>query len=587
MSSWPLAVLTPLLLAIQTVPQLDSQWTSVRTSAFDAVGDVEQSRIIAASVFFEHVLEATRLVIPSVKGPAASPITIVVTEDSRLMSERFVEGRYRSYAMVDARRSKVDPSTVSHVVRQLVRNSAESTPLWVEVGVGELLSTANIDSDGSGLTFGNPVAPHLVTLRERMLPMGMLLSTTLESADYRDPTKRRLFVAQSWLLVHYLCMGDITRRTQLGSYVRELAAGTSPELALNMAFGVDHETLGHKLVDYAVRSEYPVRAERSKYAEPGSALRPRRLTPGDATAIVGDVLLQAGKVTDAVERLRKLRPEEAQRSNALGILGRVSAVKGNRGEALRIFSESMRDPDVEDVWRYHHASTLLGATSLLESTEIAIDDARLAQKLLVDVHQRHPEHADVLALLGLAQLALHNPGGAIRHLTDAFRSCPRHEYALLRARAHIEAGDAGGAQRLLVLLVDRGKSQAVRQAAGKLLKGVPGTPKPPMEAVPVFREPKNDELKASGYLAEITCLPSWTVLHVRLDDRVLRLATASLKVVDFISYRRDPPPAVACGIRHSPERVWVIYRPDKSAPEDTEGFVKSVEFAPENLDRQW
>jgi hypothetical protein len=108
-----------------------------------------------------------------------------------------------------------------------------------------------------------------------------------------------------------------------------------------------------------------------------------------------------------------------------------------------------------------------------------------------------------------------------------------------------------------------------------------------METIPVFREPKHDELKASGYLAEITCSPSWVVLHIRLDDRVLRLATASLKWVDLISYRRDPPPAGACGIRHSPEKVWVIYRPDKSAPEDTEGFVKSVEFAPGNLDRQW
>jgi tetratricopeptide (TPR) repeat protein len=559
----------------------------VRTGAFEAVGDVEPSRIVAASVFFEHVLEATRLVIPSVKAPAASPITIVVTEDSRLISERFVEGRYQSYAAIDARRSKVDASTVSGVVRQLIRNSAENTPLWVEVGLGEFLSTANIESDRSRFTFGNPVAAHLVTLRERMLPMAVLLSTTLESADYRDPIKRRLFVAQSWLLVHYLCAGDITRRTQLGSYLKELAAGTSPELALKMALGVDHETLGHKLFDYVMGSAYPVRTERSNYTQPESALNHKRLTAGDAAAIVADVLLQAGKVTDALERLRRLPPEEARRSNALGLLGRVSAVQGHRGEALRLFSESVSDPGVEDVWRYHYAWTLLRATSLLESNQIALDDARLAQKLLVNVHQRYPEHADVLALLGLAQLALQNPGGAILQLTDAFSSCPRHEYALLRARAHIAAGDAGGAQRLLVLLVDRGKSQAIRQAAGKLLKSVPGTLTLPMETIPVFREPKHDELKASGYLAEITCSPSWVVLHIRLDDRVLRLATASLKWVDLISYRRDPPPAVACGIRHSPEKVWVIYRPDKSAPEDTEGFVKSVEFAPGNLDRQW
>jgi tetratricopeptide (TPR) repeat protein len=587
MSSWQLTLLTPLLLAIQTVPQVDRQWISVRTSAFDAVGNVEPSRIVAASVFFEHLLEATRLVIPSVKGPATSPITVVVTEDSRLISERFVEGRYRSYALVDARRSKVDASTVSRTVRQLIRNSAESTPLWVEVGVGEFLSTADIDADGSGFTFGHPVAAHLVTLRERMLPMVVLLSTTLESADSQDPIKRRLFVAQSWLLVHYLCAGDITRRTQLGSYVKELAAGTSPELALKTALGVDHETLGHKLFDYAAASAYPIRAERSKYTEPRSTLSHKRLTAGDAAATVGDVLLQAGKVTDALERLRRLPPQEAQRSNALGILARVRAVQGSRGEALRIFSESVRDPGVEDVWRYHYASTLLKAASLLESNQVATDDARLAQKLLVEVHQRHPDHADVLALLGLAQLALHNPGGAILQLTDAFSSCPRHEYALLRARAHIAAGDAGGARRLLALLVDRGKSQAIRQGAGKLLESVPGTLKPPMETIPVFREPKSDELKASGYLAEITCSPSWVVLHVRLDDRMLRLATASLKWVDLISYRREPPPAVACGVRQSPERVWVIYRPDKAAPENTEGFVKSVEFAPGNMDRQW
>jgi hypothetical protein len=420
-----------------------------------------------------------------------------------------------------------------------------------------------------------------------MLPMVVLLSTTLESADYQDPIKRRLFVAQSWLLVHYLCAGDITRRTQLGSYVKELAAGTSPELALKTALRVDHETLGHKLFDYAAASAYPIRTERSKYTESRSTLSHKRLTAGDAAATVGDVLLQAGKVTDALERLRRLPPQEARRSNALGILARVRAVQGSRGEALRIFSESVRDPGVEDVWRYHYASTLLKAMSLLESNQVATDDARLAQKLLFEVHQRQPDHADVLALLGLAQLALHNPGGAILQLTDAFSSCPRHEYALLQARAHIAAGDAGGARRLLALLVDRGKSQAIRQGAGKLLESVHETLKPPMETIPVFREPKSDELKASGYLAGITCSPSWVVLHVRLVDRVLRLATASLTWVDVISYRREPPPAVACGVRQNPERVWVIYRPDKAAPESTEGFVKSVEFAPGNMDRQW
>ncbi len=590
LSSWQLTVLTPLLLAVQPVPQLVGEWSSLRTGAFEAVGDVEQSRIVAASLFFEHLLEATRLLIPSVKGPAASPITVVVTEDSRLISERFVEGRYRSYAVVDARQSKPDAATVSAVVRQLIRNSAGSTPLWVEVGLSEFLSTASIASDGSDFTIGSPVAAHLATLRERMmLPMVVLLSTTIESADYRDPTRRRLFAAQSWLLVHYLCAGDITRRSQLGSYVQELAAGTPPERALTTALAVDLESLSHKLSDYRMGSVFPVRSERSKYPAPAITVGHKKLTAGDSAAVASDVLLQAGKVNDALARLRALGSDEARRSNVLGVLGRVSAARGNRTEALRMFAESVRDPAVEvaDVWRYHYASTLLRATTLLESDEIARDDARLAQELLADVHLRQPEHADVLALLGLAQLALHNPAAAVRDLSDAFRSCPRQEYALLRARAHIAAGDGGGAQRILAPLVDRGKSQAIRQAARTLLKGVAATPAAPMEAIPVFREPKSDELKASGYLTEITCSPSWAVVHVRLDDRVLRLATASLKWVDFISYRRDLSPAVPCGTRQSPERVWVIYRPDASAPEGTEGFVRSVEFTSANPDRQW
>ena len=585
MSGWHLTVLTPLLLAFQTASPLDRQWTRVRTSAFEAIGDVEQSRIVAAAIFFERLLEATRLVIPSLKGPAPSPIMVVVTEDSSLTSEGFVEGRYQSYAIVDTRRSNVHPATVSSVVRQLVRNSAESTPLWVEVGLGEFFTTADFGSPGSGITFGQPVAAHLVALRRGMLPMPVLLSTTTESAYLEDPTERRLFVAQSWLLVHYLCAGDMVRRQQLGSYVKELVAGTPPELALKLAMAVNHETLGYKLLDYVERAVYPVRSERSAYPESSALWEARSLAAGDAAALIGDVLMQAGKVSQALEPLRRLPPEEARRANALGIRGRVSAANGDRGEALRLFSESVRDPAADDLWRYHYAAALLGATSLLESNQIAVENARLAQELLVGVHERQPERADVLALLGLAHLVLQNPGAAIQLMTDAFRSCPRHEYALLRARAHIAAGDTGGAQRLLVPLVERGRSQRIRQAAGQLLEGLPRTLTAPAEAIPVYREPRNDELKASGYLAEISCSPSWTVVHVTLDDRMLRLAAASLRWVDFISYRRDLPAAVPCGIRQSPERVWVIYRPDKSAPEGTEGFVRSVEFAPVSRDK--
>jgi hypothetical protein len=199
---------------------------------------------------------------------------------------------------------------------------------------------------------------------------------------------------------------------------------------------------------------------------------------------------------------------------------------------------------------------------------------------LLDIFPRHP---DVLALLGLADLSLHNPGAALRQFDEAFRIFPRHEYAILIARAEIAGGDLAAARALLEPLATRSKTADVRRQAQTLLRTLPQgmTPGPSQTSIPLYRDTKPGDLRESGTLTEIACTPQWVILHVRLRDRELLVASTRLDLIDFISYgHTTTPPTIACGTRQSPEPVLITWRKEPTTPPGTEGIVQLVEFQP-------
>jgi tetratricopeptide (TPR) repeat protein len=444
--------------------------------------------------------------------------------------------------------------------------------------VAEFISSLQIDSRGR-LTLGTPIAGHLLTLRRQaMQPMATVLGATAESSVFRDSSQRRLFEAQSWIVVHYLTLGDQRRRTQIGSFVKESLAGSVPEEAFQRAFQSDPEALGYLLSDYFARSIFRLHFEAGPARESGG-VEPTELAEHDANMIMGDALVQSGDVAAALKQLEHLSLDDARSPNARGLLARIRLVQGDRVEAVRLFSEAANDFEADERWRYYYAAALLNETAPIRGSEVTAADARRAEQELFELRTRHPNHADVLALLGVAQLRLENPGGAVKYLSSAFTLCPRHQYALLLGRARIASGDTAGAQRLLTDLAVRGRTQAVRDEASGLLGRIPEGPLRSLASVPVYRTPSADEMKTSGHLTEIVCAPNWIVFNITTADGLIRLAAGSFERVELLSYKRGAgSQTISCGKREGRDPVWAIWRPMANAPEGVDGFVRAIEF---------
>ena len=198
----------------------------------------------------------------------------------------------------------------------------------------------------------------------------------------------------------------------------------------------------------------------------------RPISPAEPDAVAAQVLIELGRMVEATSRVQTALARDPRHGRALAIQARIDAVQTRADRARRGFDEARAVGGDDDVSAYYDALSVLDAPTggpLSHET----GETRRIEPLLEQMTARHPSHADAWALLGRARLHNGNPGAAIQALNRAYRSSFRQEYALLAARAHAAAGDAGGARRLLPSLSWWGRTAATRVEAQAILAGLP------------------------------------------------------------------------------------------------------------------
>jgi tetratricopeptide (TPR) repeat protein len=132
----------------------------------------------------------------------------------------------------------------------LLRNEARrSYPMWFDEGFAELLSS--VDVLGALVRVGI-VPSHRVSwlLYAPKIPYSRVLGArSFEGWSSNDVGS---FYAQSWLLVHYLALGQGGNFTpRLDRYLDQIGQGVPVERAFPDAFGIDVDDLGGRLEEYA------------------------------------------------------------------------------------------------------------------------------------------------------------------------------------------------------------------------------------------------------------------------------------------------------------------------------------------------
>lgn len=143
-----------------------------------------------------------------------------------------------------------DRSVYHELTHCFTRNTAGELPLWFSEGIAEFYSTFQ-PFGRDKLRIGVPISEHLLWLQSRgLIPLTRLFAVTPESPDYSEKYRAGDFYAESWLLVHYLMLGNSERNKNFGTLVTLLAKNEPAASAVEKAFGIKLAQLEGELRNY-------------------------------------------------------------------------------------------------------------------------------------------------------------------------------------------------------------------------------------------------------------------------------------------------------------------------------------------------
>lgn len=609
-------LLTIFVLVLVMAPRpLAAEWVRVDSPNFVVFGEGGERRTREYALEFERFREALGRIVPGAATRSTVPILVFIFNDQRSFGPYRPEFNGKpiqlsGYAWRDSNLGVMmlaasDREAALRVILHeythlLIANVTFGLPVWLNEGLAEYYSTFTVAPDGRSAMLGGIIRGHLQRLNEeRPLSIEELLAVQHDSPLYNEGSRRSVFYAQSWALVHMLLNGEPDRGDAVRRYVQLVGSGKSAADAWREVFG-DAKVLDdlHRYVRRTILTAY-----RFKFAESiaSTSFAVSKPSPDDVLAALGD--------------LRRMVTPERAAAHIDGLSGSKSlygaAVRGlallDRDEyddALPLLLEATRG---SDDWLVQYRAAV-GLERIVRSRTSAPATATEAALAALDrVHASRPELPHPYALrammLGSAEEALE----AIRRARELAPG--REQYALSEAQLWMRRGEFAEARKVLAPLLspayppeirepartmmgrtvtmersrtsaaareDAGRQEGARQEAPTTEAGGERAAHPPSRVTHVFRELEPGEQRVEGILERIECRGTAPELHVRADDRTLRFKAPKLDTVEFITYRDELTGSVGCGPRTPPDRVYVTFTPVAGS----DGLVVAVEFLP-------
>ncbi len=459
---------------------------------------------------------------------------------------------------------------VSHeYVHLLLHHTTAPLPKWLEEGLAEFYSTAEIRSEEGVL--GRPVAVHIATLRRQAwLDAVEVLSGAQILARRDGAAKTAVFYAQSWALVHMLML-DPAYRGRLDHFLRELG-GREPEMAVfRQVFGRRFDEAVMELRRYADRATLPLRRVRLNHS------------PADPEIAVRDGWLSA-RLARVELALLTGRAEWAEFD--LGDLEQRHANSPEAQTALGMFALGARDTDRAE--RHMLRAMELGSRQSLPYFEYALllrergEPPDRVLRYLREAIDRNPQHAEAHFILGLALARERDDAVALEHFATAARLLPRQSsfwHAL--ALCHHRLGDASSAEaaaRRALQAAATPEQIEMAEAAIRLAvssEAPPPVDRPAVQVGKAWQRPQPDR-RIDGVLRRIECLGERARIYVQTDSETVKLLVREpddvvLRNLGEIQFE------FGCGPQQArPVVIEYLARPDRRM--ETQGDVLVMEF---------
>lgn len=228
------------------LPAADRRWVTVQSRHFNIISSASERTTRDAADKLERLTSAlgqvhekfaiqpdgTRVFLFAHRSDCQAYFDLLLNKDRAPAPGVFVTtGSGEGHMIVDASRAWSDRTIFHELIHNLLARSGARLPLWLEEGLAEYFSSAEIR--GSVIRVGGPLVGHQRTVRARgLIPLETLFAVPRNS----EVGTKSIFYAESWAVIDWMMRN---RRKQFYSFVADVENGVSAADALRKHFGVD------------------------------------------------------------------------------------------------------------------------------------------------------------------------------------------------------------------------------------------------------------------------------------------------------------------------------------------------------------
>jgi len=232
------------------------EWVEVRSPNFIVVSDAGEKQARKVAVQFEQIRTVFRQLLENANRHPSPLVTILAVKDvssmRELLPEYWTKAHSHPVGLFSTRLSNcyaavqldaLNPyETIYHEYYHTISVPyVPNLPVWLSEGLAEFYGHTEISENA--VRMGQVDALSLQALRNTtFIPLDVLLKVDQSSPYYNEANKTSIFYGESWVLAHYLLIGDrMAHRPMLDAYLNALGRVSDPEEAAKMAFGDLHK----------------------------------------------------------------------------------------------------------------------------------------------------------------------------------------------------------------------------------------------------------------------------------------------------------------------------------------------------------
>jgi len=614
-------------------------WTRVQSKNFTLIGNASEKEVRQVATRLEQFRDVFTRLFSTAKFDTPVPTTVIVFKSMGSYKPfnpgnnagYFQQGEDVNYITLTTDPTQNPFSVIYHeYVHLLIDNTSGNVPVWFNEGLAEYYSAFNIEEDRK-VHLGDLIPYHLQTLRENKLyPLRSLFAVDHYSPEYNEGSKRGMFYAESWALVHYLILANGGQRMpQLGKFIQILTNNVAIDDAVKQAFQTDVEGLEKEFKKYIEGHTFRMQiATFERKLEFDNEMTAAPLTEAEAQAYLGDLLLHTNQLKDAEARLQQalvLDPKITMAQASLGIIrmrqSRFDEAKGALQEAVKANSNSYQTH-----YYYAYVISREGMDSANMVRNYSPDSAATMRAELKKAIELKPDFPSSYSLLAFVNMVTGEQlDESIDLLKRALTLLPgKQELSLQLAQIYLRQQKFDLAKQTLeplrnskdrryqqqaVMMLDsikryEGRLSEYNSNGGSGESGQPTlqrrdqtttTADEQKEVAPrsesdylreALRPLEAGEQRVQGSFLKLDCdNKGIAYFSIQAADRVYRIRAASLQRVQLTAYT-PAPDNITCGPRKTPENVVLTYRPTsdpKDAKAKIDGDAIAVELVPNDF----